>query len=342
MRNLTLLIPGLFGPKASFSTDYIPQVDSLEFILGRAQRRTLLEESYYRQAGTLLNLATDPRQDIPAAAITRLLDDHEPPQGYWLRVDPVHLSPDRDGLILIDTSAFELNQHDSLAVAAEVRQVLQVYGWNLEAPHPNRWYIKFDKKPDINTTDIASVVGQDINHYLPTGNDAKGFLQIMNEIQMQLHDSDINRERQARGEVPVNSIWFWGLGELPGVLERSWSAVYADDNFIKGLAMLSGTPCWPVPQQIASILDNHPENAELLVVSDHCHVFSQYQDLENWYHTLLKLDENWFVHILEAIKTGALDEIFIVTDGIEFKSDRLILKKFWRRPKPLEFFIEAY
>lgn len=341
MRNLTLLIPGLFGPKAAFTTEYIPQLDSLAFILGRARRRALPDEAFYRLAGRLLDLEPDPAGEIPAAAVTRLMDAAEPPQGYWMRTDPVHLSPDRDGLILIDSSQFVLNQHDSLAVAAEVGLVLREYGWNLEAPHSHRWYIHFDDKPDITTTDIAAAAGQDINHLLPVGTDAKQFHKLMNEIQMQLHGSDVNREREAKGEVAVNSVWFWGLGELPDVLERRWSIVYADNEFIKGLAVLSATPYRSVPDEITVILDNIPEKTELLVVLDDCHAPAQYQDLEQWRHVLLKLEKDWLAGLPEALGTGLLDEVSIVTPGSAFHLNRMALKKFWRRPKTLGFFTAA-
>ena len=259
-----------------------------------------------------------------------------------MRADPVHLSPDRDGLILFDSAVIGLNQHDSLAIAAEVRQVLQAHGLNLEAPHIRRWYIGFDARPDIKTADIATVAGQDINQYLPVGSDAKRFHQLLNEIQMQLHGCDINREREARGESPVNSVWFWGLGTIPGVLPRAWSTVYANDEYIEGLAMLSGTPCRPVPDNASGILDNLPENAEILVVLDPCRSATQYQDLEHWQRVLLQLEANWFADIPQVLGTGLLDQVSIVTDRAEFRVNRLALKKFWRRPRTLEHFIETY
>ena len=338
MRDLTLLIPGLFGPRAVFSEEYIPQLSSLEFILGRARQHALPEESVYRLAGRLLNLKIGPDEEIPAAAVTRLMDAAEPPQGCWMRADPVHLSPSRDGLVLIDSSRFELNQHDSLAVAAEVRQVVREYGWNLEAPHPKRWYIHFDNKPDVKTTDIAAAAGQDINRYLPAGGDARDFHRIMNEIQMQLHGSDVNRERQAKGEIPVNSVWFWGLGELPGVLDRRWSMVFTGDEFVTGLAMLSATPSRAVPQEMAGILDNIPEKTRLLVMLDHCHAAAQYQDLEHWQQALLKLEADWFAAVPEALGSGLVDQVSVVTSGARFDVNRKALKKFWRRPKKLEAF----
>ena len=339
MRNLTLLIPGLFGPRGAFTSEYIPQLDSLEKLMGRARCQALRENNYYRQAASLMQLESDPLQDLPVAAVTRLIDEHEPPQGVWLRADPVHLAPDRDRLLLIEPFAFELNQHDALAVAAEVGLVLQHHGWRLEAPHTRRWYIRFDKRPDLLTTDIKTVAGQDINQYLPTGSDARKFHQVMNEVQMQLHESDINRERAARNEVPVNSIWFWGLGGIPAILDRAWSTVYCNDDFINGLAMLSATPCRQVARDISMVLDNHPENALLLVVLDHCHTCSQYQDLENWYQNLLNLDDDWFSGILDAMQEGVLDEVTLITGNMEFNVNKMALRKFWRRPKTLEHFM---
>ena len=164
----------------------------------------------------------------------------------------------------------------------------------------------------------------------------------MNEVQMQLHDSDINHKREESGLVPVNSIWFWGLGAVPGILERCWSTIYTSDNYIKGLALLSGTPFREVPEGLATILDNLPENAELLVILDHCQVYAQYQDLDNWQKQLQELDELWVAHAVDAVNAGKLDEFYIETNEAEFSINKYSMKKFWRRPKDIGSFIEAH
>ena len=49
---------------------------------------------------------------------------------------------------------------------------------------------------------------------LPAGNEGSVWRRRMNEAQMVLHAHPGNEAREARGELPVNSVWFWGAGEL--------------------------------------------------------------------------------------------------------------------------------
>ena len=161
----------------------------------------------------LIGLSFDVGKDAPVAAVARLVDDHTLPQGCWMRADPVHLSPNRNRLILMDSFTLSLNRHDALALAAEIKNVLLDYGMNIEVPSVDRWYISLNQAPSIRTSDLSIVVGRDINGYMPHGTDAKGLHYLFNQIQMQLYSCDINQLRLKKSELPINSVWFWGMGE---------------------------------------------------------------------------------------------------------------------------------
>jgi hypothetical protein len=334
MRSLTLYIPGLTGPAVPLADNDVPSLPALSQILGRARRRRHEKDSL-RQLCGLLGLKTSPIRDVPVAAVTRLIDSEEHPDGIWMRADPVHLSADRDRLLLIDASLFKLSQHDALALATEVQQVLDGQGWRLEVPFPNRWYISLDEDPRVTTSDPRRAGGHDVNRHLPRGNGAKVMHRLLNEVQMQLHDADINREREDRGELTINSIWFWGVGELPDVLPRLWSMVYSSDPFTRGLAMLSMTPCRDVTETASAVLPVLNEQTEVLVCLEDCRVPAQYGDLPRWHDILTDLEQHWFEPILRAVQENTVQELTVITDHRIFRLARPDLKKFWRRPRTL-------
>ena len=70
-------------------------------VFSRAKILARRPRSYYRIICDLLNVPLDENADVPIAAVCRLLDAKERPQGHWLRADPVHLHADRDRLVLI-------------------------------------------------------------------------------------------------------------------------------------------------------------------------------------------------------------------------------------------------
>jgi hypothetical protein len=335
MRNLTLLIPGLFGPDSNYTEDHTPGLDALQTLLARSTHDTDISPSLYRALCGLTDIALDPGQDVPVAALTRLTDDNEPPKGTWMRADPVHLRPERDGLVLMDSLTLGLSRHDALAIAAEVNKVLSHHGMMLEVPSEDRWYIHLDEVPDLTTTELPMVAGRDIRRLLPQGIDARKFHTLLNEIQMQLYACDLNQLRERRGELPVNSIWFWGLGRLPDDFGWDWSVVFADDLFVRGLATMTGSPCHPVPADLSTLMDSCADDENALVMLQACQAPARYHNLMLWSQALEGLEQDWFRPALEQVQRRNISRLTILTEGQCFTAGWLGLKRFWRRSAPI-------
>jgi hypothetical protein len=332
MRSLTIVAPGLLGPDVHFSDDFIPQLPALETLLSRSRHTQVRRREYHRTLAGLMGFEIEPDKDVPVAAVTRIVDNNHDASGTWLRADPVHLSPDRNGLILMDSFILNLSQHDALAIAAEVSKVIAEYGWKIEVPFEDRWYIRIDEELDLTTSELSSAVGFDIVGYLPRGRDAARLNKLLNEIQIHLHAADINQFREKNGELPVNSVWFWGMGSLDEIPEPAWSAIFTNDVFASSLAELTDTACFHVPQHFLGIQENSGGEGDVLVVLPQCQAPSQYQNLELWHKALLLLEGSWFEPVLEWLQQGKLKKLRIISDTHEFQLNRFGLKKFWRKP----------
>lgn len=334
--DISLYIPGLFDTEIDIAEEQATKLDALELLLARARRTPVRNMSHNAALCELFGYVQTEDEDIPMAAIGRLMDEEKRPEGYWMRADPVHLHADQKSLNLLDVSNLSLTQHDALALAACIRQSFSEMGWELEVPVPSRWYVKMDGKPRIQTTEIQSVVGKDIQQYMPTGDDAGTWHRLMNEIQMQLHNADINKLREERGELPVNSLWLWGTGALPDLLERYWTRVYSDDNNTMGLSMLSNTPCLPLPEKAGEIFNEDGRKAEVLVVmSDFQTTMLQRAQRRQ---QLLQFESNWCSALLEKVQEGKLHSLRIITRSGEFKINKLSLMKFWLRSKTFDYY----
>ena len=214
MHELTLFIPGMLNLARGIADQDVPSVPSLEHLFACGRHDRLLNKGFSETLCMLFGIDTGNGQDLPVAAITHAVDD-ESSAGIWMRADPVHLTVDTEGIALMDASTFTLDQHDALVLAADIKELLAERGYTLQAPTTKRWYLKLNEKPNIRTTAIHEVAGKNIHQYMPLGDDESDWRLLMNEIQMCLHARQINEERQQRGELPVNSIWFWGSGTLP-------------------------------------------------------------------------------------------------------------------------------
>jgi hypothetical protein len=72
------------------------------------------------------------------------------------------------------------------------------------------------------------------DEFMPGGDDAAGYRNLISEIEMALHDHEVNLRRQAAGLSPVNSLWLWGGGVAPQQQTRPHPPLFSDDPLLKG------------------------------------------------------------------------------------------------------------
>ncbi len=79
------------------------------------------------------------------------------------------------------------------------------------------------------------VVDQQVpTEFLPQGPGAAEFRNLQSEIEMALHDHEVNQRRVAAGKPPVNSLWLWGGGMAPARGTRDLPQLFADDPLTHG------------------------------------------------------------------------------------------------------------
>lgn len=335
MRSFALLIPGLFGPSEELSVDNVPQLPALELLLARAKRKTQLAAGLYPLLFDLFAVGRKPEQNLPIAALTRLIDDDVRPEGTWMRADPVHLSPGRDGLFLMDSSVFSLTQRESILLAAPLQQFFAERDWQFEIPVAKRWYLKMQDYPDVMLADIGEVAARNIQPFMPRGEGSSRWEKLMNDVQMLLHDSEVNHERQKQGQLPINSLWFWGAGQLPKIPARQWSALFSDEAVSRGLAMLSGTPFTELPEMADTIINADNSDSDILVLMTDMLAYSRYTDVSAWRTSIEKIEQDWFEPLLAALRDGMIKQLTIFTNNEQFTIKKSTLLKLWRTSKSL-------
>jgi len=206
MKSVHLVIPDLFLPK-DFAAEASRgvSVPALEKLLGRGHGELL-------EPAPLENLLCESfgvpcAADAPIAPISAAFDGLA--AGCWLRADPVNLNLQRDRLLL---AGVQVSSDEATALCASLNVHFAGQGMEFFAPHPQRWYVRLDTLPQMRTTPFSQVIGGDVRRVLPSGADAARWHQLFNEIQMLLHAHPLNEAREARSELPINSVWFWGGG----------------------------------------------------------------------------------------------------------------------------------
>ena len=320
-----LYIPDFFSAEG-FSSDSLAAAETL---IARGRRKRIASVS--PEAWLFGRFGVERQRDWPVAPYTLLADGGEPGPHYWMRADPVHLQVGRDSLGLADNTAFEVSRAESEALAEALNrhfgQTMLVYPLR-----PARWYVRLEKAPDMQTTPAAAARGAAIDEKLPAGPDAMRFNALMNEAQMLLHEHPVNAEREARGELALNSIWFWGGGVIDAERARPFSTVFSDDPLARGLALAAGIPALALPKDAGSALAAVGDEGRVLAVAD----APREAQLRG---RSAALERDWFLPLLVALKSGRIGMLTLHLCGadslLEVETVRSDLRYFWRLRRPL-------
>ncbi|MDO8261945.1 MAG: hypothetical protein Q7T21_01835 [Gallionella sp.] len=271
------------------------------------------------------------KPDVPIAPISALFDGLG--EGCWLRADPTHLRLQRDQLVLLPNVEVSADEVGQLCYALNEHFAGQ--GMEFFAPHPQRWYVRLDRLPDIETVPLSQAAGRNVHNLLPKGAEALRWHRLFNEIQMLLFAHPVNEAREARGELPINSLWFWGGGcGVNSTLQKTYDCVSSDEVLAGMFASAAGIPFSSWPKQW------HDEDVgrQLLVWSGLRRALQQ-GDLGAWRAALQDFETGYAQPLWQALRAGKILQLQVDILGGD-RARRLLLNRadawaFWRRSKPL-------
>jgi hypothetical protein len=180
----------------------------------------------------------------PVAPLALLGAGADPGDDYVLRADPVHLAADRDSGLRVQTID-DLSAADAEAIVRMLDRHFADDDLRFEAVRPDAWFARRRDAATIATTAPDAVAGRTVAASMPSGPESRIWRRWQNEIEMMLHDHAVNREREARGVLPVNAVWFSGGGRLADVRALPPTFVSAAPSRLgdlaRGIARAAGT-----------------------------------------------------------------------------------------------------
>lgn len=257
------------------------------------------------------------------------------PAGCWLRADPVHLRLQREQLVLLPDVA--IGADEAAQMCASLNQHFAGQGIEFFAPHPQRWYVRLDQLPDIETVPLSKAAGRNVHGLLPKGGEAMRWHQLFNEIQMLLFAHPANEAREARGELPINSVWLWGGGCTENVLpQKTYDCASSDEVLAEMLAEAAGIPFAGWPGQWSE----KENNGRQLLVWTGLRAALQCGDLAAWRDALQGVETGYAQPLWQALRSGRITQLQIDILGGE-GSRRVSLMRgdawaCWRRTKALD------
>ena len=299
---LTILIPAL-------ARDLIPelkqQMPALTLLMKRAEA-TQAPVNYWE--GLLCYLfGMNINEELPVAALTGLTDSLATQTGYWLRADPIQLQADLAAVYMLDNKAIQFSEQENNLFKQEINNFLKQDQLTLLMPAPNRWYIKLDQPIHVTTSPISQVIAQNITEFLPSGTNQAYWRKLMTELQMLLYTSHVNQNRTHK----INSLWFWGAGQLPVSLKANWQLVMSQDPLLRGLAQTANISLQTPPNTAPMILKQLSSSQQTLISLEPNTTLSSAE----W---LLQMETTWFKPLVAALRKKQLNSLtlYLGTDKL--------------------------
>lgn len=177
---------------------------------------------------------------FPAGPCIRAARTRELPRGTWACATPVHLLTAIDHLQIAPPGPVALGADEAAAVAATLGRHFAGAGHAFLCDAHGGLLWSCARHLQCTSVEPSLAVGANLRELMPAGRDGQELRTLMNEVQMLLHEHPVNANRIARGEVPVNALWLWGIGsvrEATSTLPR----LFSDDEWLLGLAWLHGS-----------------------------------------------------------------------------------------------------
>ncbi|MEY2854832.1 MAG: hypothetical protein RL030_1964 [Pseudomonadota bacterium] len=311
------------------AVEQLPALGALESLLCRG-RRLPAQPDWRAALLTEVGLPASPAV-APARVAARMLDTARP-DGAWL-AQPVHRVAGLSNVSLHPAGLLRLSAQEAGEWSRDFNRDFAGSGLRLHALAPG---LLLEGLPASTSggSDPAQFLGSRLPATLSSSSAERPLRQASAEIEMWLHEHPRNRERERRGELPLNGLWLWGGqgSELPSgsSVPVPLPQAMGVDPFLRGLWRALGATAQEV-QRFAEL----PANTSPAIVVQSAAAQSPRDQ------PMLRLEADWFAPMADALARRELLRLrlWIGGRGWEVVPSRLSRIGWaghlpWRRPRP--------
>jgi hypothetical protein len=342
MKHTDILLPFAL-PHSELAADLLKAINapSLAMLLGRANAapiavfdafsRSLPHENWLAEQVGAADFVNK-NSSLPMASAAMRHFRLQPDDGVWFMLHPVHFHIARDHLVLTDIRQLAISDAESRALFDAAQPLFAETGKQLVYGDRSTWFVQAPDWEALQTASPDAACGHNIDIWMPKGPQERGWRKLQNEVQMHWHMHPVNAEREMRGLKPVNSIWLWGgasntvsmtSGTYAEAFLSGWSA-YLESLFPSRHESFTATEVIDTTSQCG------------LVTLDALTSPALANDWSEWLVQFNALETNWFAPLLEALKSGKIEQIRLIfthnTALSKFTVTRNSLRKFWVKP----------
>ncbi len=198
------------------------------------------------------------------------------------------------------------------------------------------WYIEVEEEHDFQSIPLENAMRQNIQGKLPKSKN-KNWQALQNEVQMLLHNCEVNQQREIAGLTPINSLWFWGGGNLQNLTSpytQLLSQKFLDNQTTgKTYAKVGGCDWKELPDNLNNRLNSFNQNT--CIILDQLFMPAIHDDVKMYQKLLEELDQNYIEPLLQAWTKNQIEIEIHSCDGLILKPKRTKSWAFWQKPTSL-------
>jgi len=239
------------------------------------------------------------------------------PTKWIAAADPVYLEPRLNHLCLHALRRTGVDASQMRALINHLQETLAdgaEYGFTRLGS-----YGYLSSKTSVATATMPAYVvdQQRPDEFLPAGGDTAAHRNLLGEIEMALHEHEVNLAREASGQLPINSLWLWGGGTAPEQITRVQPPLYSDDALLTGYWYSGTGVAEPWLGSIAACLEQS--------VAGFVAETPEFDDRP-------ELLESCLQELREALRSGRLGSLTLLfRDGLRAHVRRSHALRVWRR-----------
>ncbi len=199
-----------------------------------------------------------PPPDSGLAALRLWGQTGEQPDAWLAAADPVYLEPQRDRLSVHALDPADVPESDLRPLFDHLQATVaedRPYSFELV---DGLGYFRSPEPVATATMSAANVPGEVLGDAMVAGEGLAAHDALQSEVQMSLHDAEVNRRRADSGRPPVNGIWFWGGGRAAAPMPRQLPTLYGNDPLFAGYWQSACSPVLPWPGSLSACLRASP------------------------------------------------------------------------------------
>lgn len=286
-----------------------------------AQSDLRLDEGPRELLHRITNAAGLPYPDSGLAALRMWGQTGDRPTVWLAGADPVYLEPQLDRLCLHAMRRGSIRSGDIGPLFDHLQSRLADgtdYGF---ARLGSCGYLRTNEGIATATLPSYAIDGESPDDYLPAGESAAGHRKLISEVEMALHEHEVNLRRAEEGLQPINSLWLWGGGRAPEQITRPQPPLYSDDPLLTGY--------W---ESATGVADPWPGNIDDCIQGSVAGFVAVVPRSVGSSDTL----EMCLQQLHDALRDGRLSHIIaLFRDGIRADIRRSHAVRFWRRRSAL-------